>query len=320
MTELTPQEQEILSTIVHPTVEQIIVAPLRTQDRIIGSLCFGRSAGKKRFDIKDIDVINAIGYQTGVYVENLKSVKDIEAKIKERSKEIIEKNKELIILSTQKDEFLSYVSHELRTPLTSLVGYSKLLQSYKLPQEKQLECLGIIDKEANRLLDMINDFLDISKIEAGKLNLTFHDIDINQIINEVLPLFTQIAEAKNNTTIQNLEASQKIKADRQKLKQVIINILSNANKFTSNGNIIITTQEDQNHSIISVKDTGIGIRKEDLPRVFRKFEQIHNPEIKDKGTGLGLAISKLIVEAHKGEITCNSEFGQGSTFTIKLPK
>ncbi len=224
-----------------------------------------------------------------------------------------------------KSEFLSTMSHELRTPLNSIIGFSDLLKQKMMGDlnEKQERYIDNIIKSSKHLLDLINDILDISKVEAGKIELNVEKIYLTPIINDTMELVKATASKHNVTLKKEFDPQiEFIEADKQKFKQILFNLLSNAVKFsrTDGGTVTITTSKHDEMAQISVSDTGIGIRKEDLGKLFNKFQQIDSgTSRKYGGTGLGLAISKHLVELHGGNIWAESKYGQGSTFIFQLP-
>lgn len=219
-----------------------------------------------------------------------------------------------------KTEFIANVSHELRTPLNAIIGYADLLQNNKLGElnEKQSKFVNNIQTSSLHLLGIINEILDISKIETNSVHLIKQSFNISIVLEEVLnilyPLFTQknISVEKNITDFE-------IKADYQKIKQILFNLISNAIKFTKD-KISINIDLDDKNAIISIKDNGIGIAKKNQKLIFKKFTQINDCSIKkESSTGLGLTITKEFVKMHNGKITVKSELKKGATFTITLP-
>ena len=259
------------------------------------------------------------------YMENKLKVNAgiLEKKVKERTEELTAINKELKKANQVKSNFLTNVSHELRTPLTSIRSFSEILLNYEDEDKTtQEEFLKIINEESERLTRLINDILDISKIEAGKIEWKDEFLYIEEIlsisINAVLP----IAEKKSIPIKKEIAPHLPfIFVDKDRLIQVFENLLSNALKFTDNGEIKIGAKKVGNNLLCYVSDTGIGIELKDQKNVFNRFEQIEKKKLlgKTKGTGLGLAICKEIVERYKGKIWIESEAGQGSTFYFTLP-
>jgi signal transduction histidine kinase len=216
------------------------------------------------------------------------------------------------------------MNHELRTPLTSIIGFSELLKDKAIVGELNEKQEHLVDKvlsNSDHLLELINDFLDLSKIEAGKTELVIEEFSVPAAIDEAVTLIKEIA-AKRNITFRNELEPLDIKADKRRFKQIILNLLNNAVKFSKPGGGIVTIAAKKSGDMaqISVSDTGIGIKKEDLERLFWAFEQLDSGNSrKYGGTGLGLTISKRLVELHGGTIRVESKYGEGSTFSILLP-
>jgi PAS domain S-box-containing protein len=255
---------------------------------------------------------------------------NLEARVIERTAELKAVNKELdlrnreVELATQmKSKFLASMSHELRTPLNAIMGFSDLLAE-EIPGElnaKQMRFVNHIKQGSTHLLQLINDILDLSKIEAGQLELRCEDFQIKDALPEVLATIQPLAMAKNIQVNQNVETDPYVYADRVRFKQILYNLLSNAVKFTPNsGQITIDCREDGNSVCISVADSGVGIRAEDHAVIFEEFRQVEGPDgSTQEGTGLGLSITKRLVEQQGGRISLESEFGKGSLFTFTLP-
>jgi len=217
-----------------------------------------------------------------------------------------------------KNEFIANLSHEMRTHLNSTIGFSELLKTAGL-NEKQQRYVSNILESGNLQLAIISDLLDLSKVETGKMELSLERINVPEVIDEALaPLKEKQKVVVKKELDQALEF---IEADRYIFKQVLYNLLSNAMKFSKEegGVVTITTKKEDDSTSFSVKDTGIGIREEDLGRVFDQFPRIDTGTRKFEGTGLGLALSKQLVELHGGKIRAESRFGEGSTFTFLLP-
>lgn len=224
-----------------------------------------------------------------------------------------------------KSEFLSTMSHELRTPLNSILGFSDLLKQKMFGNlnEKQEHYVENIIRSSKHLLDLINDILDLSKIEAGKIEMTFEKTSLPILINETLELVKATAAKHNVDLKKNFDPEiELINADKQKFKQILFNLLSNAVKFSKDngGTVTVTTKKDNEIVRISVSDTGIGIKKDDINKLFNKFQQIETCSPKKHiGTGLGLVISKQLVEMHGGRIWAESKYGEGTVFVFELP-
>lgn len=220
-----------------------------------------------------------------------------------------------------KNEFIANLSHEMRTHLNSIIGFSELLKTAGL-NEKQQRFVGNILKSGSLQLAIISDLLDLSKVETGKMELSQERIYVPEVIDEALAPLKETAEKQKVVVKKELDqALEFIEADRYIFKQVLYNLLSNAIKFSKEegGVVTITTKKEDDTAGFSVKDTGIGIREENLGRVFNQFPHIDTGTRKFEGTGLGLALSKQLVELHGGKIRAESRLGEGSTFTFVLP-
>lgn len=239
-------------------------------------------------------------------------------------KELEKKNKELQKLDQMKSDFISTVSHELRTPLTTIrETVSQIAEGILGPTtEEQREFLNICKEDVDRLTRIINNLLDISKIEAGRIELKRELIDLKSLIHQIITSL-QFKAGKKELTLKSTLPTHEIRiyADHDKLIQVFMNLINNALKFTSSGSIEISVLENDNEFECHVIDTGMGITKEDLTKVFSKFQQFGRKHgAGEKGTGLGLSIAKGIIELHKGRIWVESEYGKGTQFVFTLPK
>ncbi len=253
-----------------------------------------------------------------------KAYDELEQKVEERTKELAETNKQLVEASNHKSEFLANMSHELRTPLNSIIGYTKLMLDGLEGDinEEQQKDLHTVYNNSTLLLELINGLLDLSRIEAGKVVLSYGTFIISDLLSEVIPGMEQLAREKGLTlTYSAAPGIDSLHADKAKTKQVLINILGNAIKFTNEGSVKLNVAESESDNIFSVTDTGIGIKEEDLEAIFDSFKQVGPAQIAGyEGTGLGLAISKEFIEMQGGKIWVESELGKGSTFTFTLPK
>jgi two-component system cell cycle sensor histidine kinase PleC len=223
-----------------------------------------------------------------------------------------------------KSKFLANMSHELRTPLNAIIGFSEIMESGMfgpLGAEKYNEYCGDIRGSGQYLLEVINDILDMSKIEAGRLRLDFEDIGLDTLLNEAMRVVSARAEDKALQVTARISPELKLRADRRALKQVALNLLSNAIKFTPTGGQIMVRGRTTGHCIVlSIADTGIGIARDALARLGRPFEQVESQLTKShQGSGLGLAISKSLVELHGGRMRIRSTLGKGTIVMVRLP-
>jgi nitrogen-specific signal transduction histidine kinase len=247
--------------------------------------------------------------------------------MKEYITQLEKANQELKRVDEMKSEFVSVASHELRTPLTTIKNAVQLLLKGKTGEinETQVNFLTMAEKNINRLTNILNDLLDLSRIESGKAGMKFEEFDLQGSIAFVLSSFRPQADGK--TVHLEMEVPKDLPfvyGDREKVEQILINLMGNAIKFTSEGGKVIVSarvSDRAKHAVsISVRDTGIGIPEDQLEKIFEKFHQVENPlNHSASGTGLGLAITKELVEAHQGQIWVESEVEKGSTFIFTLP-
>jgi two-component system phosphate regulon sensor histidine kinase PhoR len=227
-------------------------------------------------------------------------------------------------LSEMKTEFVSVVSHELRTPLTSIMGFAQTLRSDQIPVEEgeQEEFLGIIEQEANRLLVMINDLLDVSRMEAGRpLPLNYVEVDLVKLAEHVVR-FQSVTTTSHTFRFDFPAAGLTVTADRDKSEQMLTNLVSNAIKYSpQGGEIVLGGKAENGNRVLYVRDQGLGIAPEQLGQLFERYQRIDRDAIKGiRGTGLGLFLVKALVEAHGGRVWVESTVGTGSTFFLSLPE
>ncbi len=244
---------------------------------------------------------------------------------RKKSEEMSRENERLVYASKAKNDFLSNMSHELRTPLNSVIGFSELLKMKTIGDlnEKQEGYVDNIRYGGKHLLNVISDILDLSKLDAGKMELVMEYISVPETLNQTIVMVEEMAK-KNKVSLKKELAPELefIEADKQRFIQIVFNLLSNAIKFNrkEGGTVTVTTTREGDMAKFSISDTGIGIKEEDKNKLFNDFEQLDSGISKKYGgTGLGLAVTKKLVELHGGKIRVESEFGVGSTFTFMLP-
>jgi len=302
-----------------PETHSEAAIPLRIGRRMVGVIDL-QSKETEGFKQDDIGVLLALADQVAVAIDNARSY--------ELAQQAITEMRELDRLKSQ---FLANMSHELRTPLNSIIGFSRvIIKGIDGPvTDLQEQDLSAIYNSGQHLLRLINDILDLSKIDAGKMELAFDDVNIGELLQSVVPTVSGLLKDKQVKLAQNIEPNIPIvRADAMRLRQVLINLLSNAAKFTDEGTITISAAVEsrpngQPEVVIKVTDTGAGIALEDRGKLFQPFSQVDaSPTRKTGGTGLGLSISRRLVELHGGLIDVTSELGKGSTFffTLPLPK
>ncbi len=223
-----------------------------------------------------------------------------------------------------KSKFLANMSHELRTPLNAIIGFSEIMESGMfgpLGADRYHEYCGDIHTSGQYLLDVINDILDMSKIEAGRIRLDFEEVDLDALLTDAMRVVTTRAQDKHLTVRSRIDESLRLHADRRALKQVLLNLLSNAVKFTpEGGHVLVRGRQFGDYAVLSIMDTGIGIAKEALTKLGRPFEQVESQLVKShQGSGLGLAIAKSLVELHGGRMRIRSILGRGTMVSVRLP-
>lgn len=238
--------------------------------------------------------------------------------------ELNEANARLRELTQMKEEFLALTTHDLRSPLTVISGVINFFTSGRLGQlsPEQTKMVSMMERNTQSLIELVNDLLDASKIESGTLRLDPVSTDLRATISEACEAIEPLARNKSLTLTQDIPSSLPlVRADRPKLRRIFVNLLSNAIKFTApGGKVLVKAERDGDAVRVSVVDTGVGIAKEDIARLFDKYEQARSRATsREKGTGLGLYITKQLVELHGGQITVNSKVGEGSTFSFTLP-
>ncbi len=241
----------------------------------------------------------------------------------ERSQELEALNAQLHAVSAAKSQFLATVSHELRTPLHSIIGFSRLLKDQRSLKDKHPRYVQHIWESGKHLLELINDILDLSKVEAGKFELRFEPFRLREELKSILNTIRPQAEAKKlKFAFDATNCPETIVADPVRFRQILYNLLSNAVKFTPDGGQVTLAAQRNGESVeIVVRDTGIGIKAADMPKLFQAFAQLDAPLAqRSEGTGLGLALAKKLVELHEGTIRADSQGeNQGSAFTLTLP-
>ena len=311
---LNPQIAEYFDT-AEGELEEIrasLIVPLKIENKLTGILLVGEKLSGEIFDSQELEVLAVLANQVAISLENARLYEELSAS-----------NAQLMQASRLKSQFLASMSHELRTPLNSIIGFSKvLLNRLDGPlTERQETYIRSVHNSGSHLLQLINGILDFSRIEAGKLEMVSEELDLHELIDECIESSMPLARGK----LLKLEKSiplelPRLVADRTKVKQILLNLLSNAIKFTSQGRVLVSVQAETDALRVKVSDTGIGIRAEDLARLFEPFQQLDNPVARGAGgTGLGLAISKKFVELHGGRIWAESRENQGSTFHFTLP-
>ena len=313
-------------------VEHFVISPIFIQNEIDGIIFVGNKSNTMPVTEGDEEIISIIANQIGQALENARlfeqvysSSRVLESKVHERTHQLEEANMELKEISKKKSDFISAVSHELRTPLTSIKGYASILIAGKLgdiPEQVKAR-LSKINTHSDNLVNLINNLLDISRIESGRIEMNIKPCEILKIIENVYDLLTPQIGQKNIECVIDVDKNiPEIEMDSNQVERIFINLVGNAIKFTpEQGTITIKAALQNNQTIeCTVSDTGIGISQEDIAKLFDEFYRVDNKINESvKGTGLGLPLAKKIVEAHHGRMWITSVVGQGTTFHFTLP-
>jgi len=296
----------------------VVYVPLFKDGAPIGNISVARQEPGS-FTDDEVALLKTFADQAVIAIENVRLFKELEAS----NQEIAEKSRQIEVASQHKSEFLANMSHELRTPLNAIIGFSEVLSDRMFGElnEKQDEYLKDIYASGTHLLSLINDILDLSKIEAGRMELELTDFHLPTALDNALTLVRDRAGRRNITLQMSVdEGFGEVRADERKIRQVVLNLLSNAIKFTPEGGRIEVGAVPRDVSVeVSVSDTGIGIAPEDQDAVFEEFRQVGTAEKKAEGTGLGLTLCRKFIELHGGRIWVTSQVGVGSTFTFTIP-
>ncbi len=289
----------------------VLAVPLMREERILGSLVVSRNSVGE-FPTEIVDLLQTFAAQSTLAIQNARLFREIE-----------QKGRELEIASQHKSQFLANMSHELRTPLNAILGYTELImdQIYGPVPEKILAVLDRVEKSGRHLLGLINDVLDLSKIEAGQLVLSLVDYSFSDVVQAVASAVGSLAAEKRLPLEVDVAPDLPVgRGDERRITQVLLNLVGNAIKFTEAGEVAVRVSASEGSFLAAVVDTGPGIREEDRQRIFEEFQQSDSSPAKTKGgTGLGLAIAKRIVEMHGGRIWVESTVGKGSTFFFSIP-
>jgi signal transduction histidine kinase len=288
-----------------------LMLPLQTEGELMGILALGEKLSGDVFDAQELQLLEVLAGQATIALQTSRLYEEVK-----RS------NEQLVEVGRQRSRFLAQFSHELRTPLNSIIGFSRiLLKDTTLPAEATGD-LQAVHSNGVHLLHLINDVLDFAKIESDTVVLKTESIEVEPIVSDCVRSAESLIRGRPILLRQEIEPDlPPVQADPTKFRQVLLNLLSNALKFTAEGEVTVRAATHQEDLLVTVTDTGVGIREEDQPKLFRAFQQLHGGgmHLPLGGTGLGLAISRTFVELHGGKIWMESRPGRGSTFAFTVP-
>jgi signal transduction histidine kinase/ActR/RegA family two-component response regulator len=306
----------------------MLLIPLSSPQRVIGAMTMARRQVQPFTDV-EAALVRVIINQSAISIENARQYQEMQAqlgRIEELNANLEDANVQIKEVSRLKSEFLANMSHELRTPLNSILGFSEILKDNlagALTEEQRVESLEAIHASGEHLLQLINDVLDMSKIEAGRMDLILEEFVVDTSFREVLTVVKALAGKKGIELVINVEPEDlTIYADKGKVKQILYNLLSNAIKFTPEAGTITVEaklRKQAQDMVVTVTDTGVGIPPEHIDKIWGEFYMVQGEHQKQKGTGLGLALVKRLVELHGGQITVTSKEEKGSVFTFNVP-
>jgi signal transduction histidine kinase len=305
-------------------VRYVIVKPVKHLKEVSDAISAGEL--NVRSEIQTGDEFEDLSHAFNRMLRNLVSMQDqwrkVNTDLDRKVDELARANMALYESNRLKSDFLATISHELRTPLNSILGFSEVLLSGNSLSEKQNRWVGNIQTSGQRLLNLINDILDLAKIEAGKMEVHLEQFKVQEVCESLLNMFRPVAEKKNIELCSQLDPGVPVlRQDIVKLQQILSNLLSNAIKFTpEGGRVILKAEAEPLFVILTVTDTGVGIADNEQELVFEKFRQAANPLTREHaGTGLGLSIVRELCKLLGGEVALHSELGRGSTFTLRIP-
>ncbi len=313
-------------------VKSEIALPLKIGEKVLGVLNV-ESTEPAAFRERDVRILSSLAAQAAVAIENASLYAEVQSKaeelnsackdLEESRQDILKANERLREMDRLKSEFLATMSHELRTPLTAIIAYGELLRDERVTSEKRSEFLEIITDQGQRLLQLIDDLLDLSKLESGKMQLSLEDGDLNEIVESAVETIRPTAEKKGLEIVTELTPDLPwIHMDGNRIRQVCWNILCNAVKFTdAGGKITVCCMDGGDELLVRISDSGVGIKPEDLERIFDRFAQVDSSATRAHGgAGLGLDLVRRFVNLHSGRVWVESDYGHGSTFFFTLPK
>ncbi len=317
-------------------LRSVLCIPLVTQQRLLGIIYLDNRLSAGIFSDTHLAMLSAFGNQAAVAIENARLYENLRRSLEDRLKlqdELHSQETQRLALeeaSRLKSDFIGFLAHELRNPLTTIRGYVQTLMAdtdHSLGEEVEAEFYEAIEADADRLLDMINELLDVSRLEAGKsLTLAHKEVNLRAMLDKLARRhrFYKYFTVKHSLNAWSDDTvPEHVVVDEDKLNQIMSNLLSNAIKYSPDGGEILmtTTTNADGDIIITIKDCGVGLSEEQIGRLFQQYERVERESIRSiPGTGLGLYLVKHLIELHGGDIECKSEVGSGSCFIVRLPR
>jgi len=324
------EHKEILDLLI--ALKVAVIVPLNIQDENLGIIALGHKESGDMYNDEDLRTLLFISSQVAAVIKNAQLLSEtkgfsltLQREVERQTKELKQANEDLTKLDKAKSDFISIASHQLRTPLTAIKGFTSMILegSYGRTTKVVHDKLEKIYESAERLIRLVNDLLDLSHMEGGKMEFNFQKINLTQMVKSVSEeLDIQAQKKKLKLTVNLPDQDLFVKADEQKLRQVVMNLIDNAIKYTEKGKAEVSLKESDNKVQFSVKDTGMGMKPEEITNLFQKFVRgSEASHYHTEGAGIGLYVARQLVEAHMGRVWAESEGeGKGSTFLVELPE
>ncbi|MCK5460220.1 GAF domain-containing sensor histidine kinase, partial [Candidatus Parcubacteria bacterium] len=312
-------------------IEAGLCLPLFSADNLIGIIVLGNKLSNDAYSKEDLEMLEIVANQASISIYNARLYKEVQdfnknlqKKVNKQTKDIKDKTERLRKLLTMRSEFLNITSHQLRTPVSAIKGVLSMIQEGSMPKEKEKRFLNLAFQRTVKLNEIINDILDASAIDSGKFDIQFDSISIEQMLKEIYNEKNQDNLNKKIKFILNLPKKPlpKVFSNKKYLRHILLNLINNAFQYTIKGSIVIKAETEKNKIIIKIIDTGIGIGKDDIPKLFQKFGRAKNAiSTYTDGSGLGLFIIKKIINEHEGAKVYieKTEINKGSTFVLEFP-